>query len=84
MISPTTSPENNKCCGENTDCVLKEVLWFKFIYGVFWTGFNFIVIVPDYDNKYMTKEDKNWTSLKNFAPKLNSTHNRNISLNESK
>jgi len=32
-------------------------------------------IVPDYVNDYMTKENKNWTSSKNFAPKLNSNHN---------
>jgi len=25
--------------------------------------------------KYMTKENENWTSLKNFAPKLNLNHN---------
>jgi len=27
-------------------------------------------IVPDYGNDYMTKENNNWTSFKNFAPKL--------------
>jgi len=27
-------------------------------------------IVPDYGNDYMTKENKNWTSFKNFALKL--------------
>ena len=32
-------------------------------------------IVPDYVNDHMTKENKNWTSLKNFAPKLNLNHN---------
>ena len=32
-------------------------------------------IVPDYGNECMTKENKNWTSFKNFAPKLNSNHN---------
>ena len=32
-------------------------------------------IVPDYGNEYMTKETKNWTSFKNFAPKLNLDHN---------
>ena len=32
-------------------------------------------IVPDYGNEYMTKEDKNWTSFKNFTPKLNLNHN---------
>ena len=30
-------------------------------------------IVPDYE--YMTKENKNWTSFKKFAPKLNLNHN---------
>ena len=32
-------------------------------------------IVPDYSNEYMTKENKNWSSLKDFAPKLNLNHN---------
>ena len=32
-------------------------------------------IVPRYGNEYMTKENKNWTSFKNFAPKLNLNHN---------
>ena len=32
-------------------------------------------IVPDYGNEYMTKENNNWTSFKNFAPKLNLNHN---------
>ena len=32
-------------------------------------------IVPDYGNEYMTKENKNWSSLKNFAPKVNLNDN---------
>ena len=32
-------------------------------------------IVPDNGNEYMTKENKNWTSFKNFATKLNLDHN---------
>ena len=32
-------------------------------------------IVPDYGNEYTTKENKNCTSFKNFAPKLNLNHN---------
>ena len=32
-------------------------------------------IVPDYGNEYTTKENKNWTSFNNFAPKLNLNHN---------
>ena len=32
-------------------------------------------IVPDYGNEYTRKENKNWTSFKNFAPKLNLNHN---------
>jgi len=32
-------------------------------------------IVPDYGNEYTTKENKNWTSFKNFALKLNLNHN---------
>ena len=31
-------------------------------------------IVRDYGNEYMTKENKNCTSFKNFAPKLNWNH----------
>ena len=31
-------------------------------------------IVPDYGNKYMTKENNNRTSFQNFAPKLNLNH----------
>jgi len=34
-------------------------------------------IVPDYSNDYMTKQNNNWTSFKNFAPKLNLNHNIN-------
>jgi len=37
-------------------------------------------IVPDYDNEYMTKENKNWTRFKNFVPKLNLNHNINIDI----
>lgn len=32
-------------------------------------------IVPDYGNEYLTKENNNWTSFKNFAPELNLNHN---------
>ena len=32
-------------------------------------------IVSDYGSEYMTKENNNWTSFKNFAPKLNLNHN---------
>ena len=35
-------------------------------------------IVPDYVNDYMTKENKNWTSSKNFAPKWNLNHSMDI------
>ena len=38
------------------------------------------VIDPGYDNEYMTKENKNWTRFKNFAPKLNLNHNINIDI----
>ena len=34
-----------------------------------------LAFVPDYGNEYTTKENKNWTSSKNFAPKLNLNHN---------
>ena len=33
------------------------------------------VIVPDYGDEYMTKENRNWASLKNFAPILNLSNN---------
>ena len=52
------------------------MLWFRFILG--FMCFELVSIlfanVPDYGNEYMTKENKNWTSFKNFAPKLNSNH----------
>ena len=32
-------------------------------------------IILDYGNEYMTKEHKNWTGFKNFAPKINLNHN---------
>ena len=35
-------------------------------------------IVPNYGNKYMAKENKKWTSFKNFATKLNLNHIINI------
>ena len=34
-----------------------------------------LAFVPDYGNEYTTEENKNWTSFKNFAPKLNLNHN---------
>ena len=34
-----------------------------------------LAFVPDYGNEYTTKENKNWTSFKHFAPKLNLNHN---------
>ena len=37
-------------------------------------------IVPDYGNEYTKKENKNWTSFKNFVPKLNLNHNMYINL----
>ena len=40
---------------------LITVLWFKFILGLMFFE--------------LTKENKNWTSFKNFAPKLNLNHN---------
>ena len=54
-----------------------HVLWLKFILGLKFFELVSILfaIVPDYDNEYMTKENKNWTSFKNFAPKLNLNHN---------
>ena len=53
------------------------MLWFKFILCLVFFELVSIwfAIVPDYVNEYMTKENKNWTSFKNFAPKLNLNHN---------
>ena len=34
-----------------------------------------LAIVPDYGNEYMTKGNNNWTSFKNFTPKLDLNHN---------
>ena len=39
---------------------------------MFWIGFSFIC---QCSRLYTTKENKNWTSFKNFAPKLNLNHN---------
>ena len=48
------------------------MLWFKFILGLIFFELVSVLfaIVPDYGNEYTTKENKNWTSFKNFAPKL--------------
>ena len=56
---------------------LSYMLWFKFILGLMFFELVSILfaIVSDYGNKYMTKENENWTSLKHFAPKLNLNHN---------
>ena len=53
------------------------MLWFKFILGLKFSELVLILfaIVPDYGNEYTTKENKNLTSFKNFAPKLNLNHN---------
>jgi len=53
------------------------MLWFKFILGLKFFELVSILfaIVPDYGNEYTRKEKKNWTSFKNFAPKLNLNHN---------
>ena len=54
------------------------MLWRKFILGLMFFELVSILfaIVPDYGNEYMTKENKNWNSFKNVAPKLNLSHNR--------
>ena len=68
----------NLCTGyQNKDCTKRymrnlHVLWFKFSI--------LFPIVPDYANEYMTKEKKNWTSFKNFAPKLNLNQNTYMKL----
>jgi len=66
--------------GEEFSCICIKytyMLWFKFILGLIFFELVPILfaIVSDYGNKYMTKEKENWTSLKNFAPKLNCNHN---------
>ena len=52
------------------------LLLFKFILGLMFFELVSILfaIVPDYGNEYMTNENKNWTSFKNFAPKVNLNH----------
>ena len=52
------------------------MLWFKFVLGLMLFDLVSILfaIVPDYGNCYK-KENKNGTSFKNFAPKLNLNHN---------
>ena len=49
------------CCGLNLSLV--QIMFFELISVLF-------AIVPDYGNEYMTKENKNCTSFKNFVPKL--------------
>ena len=53
------------------------MLWFKFILGLVFFELVSILfaIVSDYGIEYMTKANNNWTSFKNFAPKLNLNHN---------
>jgi len=53
------------------------MLWFLFILGLrfFELVSIWFAIVPDYGNEYMTKENKNWNSFKNFALRLNLNHN---------
>ena len=53
------------------------MLWFKFNLGLMFFELvsTLCAIVPDYANEYMTKENKNWTRFKNFAPNLNLNHN---------
>ena len=53
------------------------MLWFKFVLGLMFFELVSVLfaIVPHYGNEYTTKENKNETSLKNFAPKLNLNHN---------
>ena len=57
--------------------IAANMLWFKFILGLrFFESVSILfAIVPDYGNEYMTKENKIWTSFKNFAQKLNLNHN---------
>ena len=55
-----------------------NMLWFKFVLGLMFFELVSVLfaIVPHYSNEYTTKENKNWTSFKNFAPKLNLNHNK--------
>ena len=52
-----------------------HMLYLKFILGlkVFELVSILFAIVPDCGYEYMTIENKNWTSFKNFAPNL--SHN---------
>ena len=61
---------------------VQTMLWFKFILGLMFFELVSVIfaIVPDYGNENTTKENKNWTSFKNFAPKLNLNHNNNNSI----
>ena len=55
-------------------CLSMDMLWFKFILGLKFFELVLTIlfaIVPEYGNEYTTKENKNWTGFKNFAPKLN-------------
>ena len=54
------------------------MLWFKFVLGLMFFELVSVLfaIFPHYGNEYTTKENKNLTSLKTFAPKLNLNHNK--------
>ena len=57
-----------------------DMLWCDFILGLMFfqlVSISFAIVLV-YGNEYRTKENKNLTSFKNFAPKLNLNHNRYI------
>ena len=60
--------------------IMLAMLWLKFVLGLMFFELVSILfaIFPEYGNEYTTKENKNWTSFKNFAPKLNVNHNSYI------
>ena len=58
----------------------KCMLWFKLPRGLMFfelVSISFAIVLV-YGNEYMTKENKNLTSFKNFARKLNLNHNMYI------
>ena len=75
---PTNGDFNFKsisaCCPSHNNGMC--MLWFKFIHGLMFFELVSILfaIVLDYGNEYMTKENKNGTSFKNFAQELNLNH----------
>ena len=63
---------------QSTELSVRGLFAIAIVRGLF--AIVLFAIVPDYGNEYMRKESKNWSSLKDFAPKLNLNHNMFLTL----